>query len=235
MKHERVILGLLIVAVVCSAAGLALGFAGLRRPERVIAATATAEGSFVPDVAHLDLGVQTDDDSVQKAQQANAATMEKVVAALKAAGVKAEDIQTSSFWVNQNYDYSNGQSRPTGWRVSNSVTVTAQPGKVAALIDAASKAGANIFNSVTFDVSNREELKAGLMKKATANARAKALGAIDGTGHTLGEILAVEADWSGPSVVYLDAGAGGSGMGSASISTGTNMLSVTVSVRFELK
>jgi uncharacterized protein YggE len=90
----------------------------------------------------------------------------------------------------------------------------------------------NIFNSVSFDISNREELKAGLMKDALANARAKALGALAGTTHILGDIVSIAADWSGPSVVY----SGPQGMGGGvPVETGTNVLSVSVSVSFELK
>ncbi len=234
MKHEGLVIGLLVVAVVCSMAGLIVGITRPASASRVVAVTGTAEKSFVPDIARLDLGVQTDNAVVQKAQQDNASVMSKVLAALKAAGVKDEDIQTSSFWVNQNYDYSSGQSRPSGWRVSNSVIVTAKPDGVSALIDAASRAGANIFNSVTFDVSNREQLKAGMMKEAVANARAKAQGTLEGTTHVLGDIQSIEADWSGPSVIYPAAGTGGADAGSAAVETGTNMLSVSVSVQFGL-
>ena len=235
MKHEGLVIGLLVVAVVCSVAGLALSAADLRHPSATVAATGTAQKTVVPDIARLDLGVQTDATVVQKAQQDNAVTMKSVIAALKAAGVTDDDIQTSSFWVNQNYEYSSGQSVPAGWRVSNSVTVTTKPAMVSSLIDAASKAGANIFNSVTFDVSNREALKAGLMKEAVANARAKAQGALEGTTHSLGDIQAIEADWSGPSIVYPAAGAGGADTGGVAVESGTNMLSVSVSVRFKLK
>jgi uncharacterized protein YggE len=233
MKHEGLVIGLLIVTVVCSAAALALGIVHLPRASRVVAATGTAQKSFVPDIAHLDLGVQTDAPEVQKAQHDNVATMNGVLAALKAAGVKSEDIQTSSFYVNQNFDYSSGKmANPTGWRVTNTVTVTTKPETVSAIIDATSKAGVNIFNSVSFDISNREELKAGLMKDALANARAKALGALAGTTHILGDIVSIAADWSGPSVVY----SGPQGMGGGvPVETGTNVLSVSVSVSFELK
>jgi uncharacterized protein YggE len=172
---------------------------------------------------------------VQKAQQDNAAAMKGVLVALKAAGVKSEDIQTSSFYINQNFDYSSGKSaKPTGWHVSNTVTAHVKPDLVSAVIDAASKAGANIFNSISFDISNREELKAGLMKDAMANARAKALGTLAGTTHTLGDIVSIAADWSGPSVVY----AGPQGMAGMTdyvpVEAGTNVLSVSVSISFEL-
>jgi hypothetical protein len=172
---------------------------------------------------------------VQKAQQDNMATMNGVLAALKAAGVKSEDIQTSSFYVNQNFDYSSGKSSiPTGWRVSNTVTVTTKPETVSAIIDATSKAGVNIFNSISFDIGNREELKAGLMKDAVANARAKALGTLAGTTHTLGDIVSIAADWSGPSVVTSGAGGMGGYAVSVPVEAGTNVLSVSVSVTFEL-
>lgn len=233
MKHEGLIVGLLVVAVVISAAGLVVGVARPARQLRVVAVTGTAQKSFVPDTAHLDLGVQTDAPTVQKAQQDNVATMKGVLAALKAAGVKSEDIQTSSFYVNQNFDYSSGKSaQPTGWRVSNTMTVRVKPDLVSAVIDAGSKAGANIFNSISFDLSNREELKAELMKDAVANARAKAQGTLEGTTHTLGDIVSIAADWSGPSVVY--SGAEGRGGDAGYVQTGTNVLSVSVSVSFEL-
>ena len=89
MKHEGLIIGLLVVAVVIAAAGLVLGVAHPARQPRVVAATGTAQKSFVPDIAHLDLGVQTDAPEVQKAQQDNSTTMNAVLAALKAAGVKS--------------------------------------------------------------------------------------------------------------------------------------------------
>jgi uncharacterized protein len=234
MKHEGLIVGLLVVAVVISAAGLVLGVARPARQLRVVAATGTAQKSFVPDTAHLDLGVQTDAPEVQKAQQDNSAIMKDVLAALKVAGVKSEDIQTSSFYVNQNFDYSSGQSKPTGWRVSNTVTVRVKPDLVSAVIDAASRAGANIFNSISFDLSIREELKAGLMKDAVANARAKALGTLAGTTHTLGDIVSIVADWSGPSVVYSGAEGMEGYAASVPVEAGTNVLSVSVSVTFEL-
>jgi uncharacterized protein YggE len=235
VKHEGLIVGLLVTTVVCSAAALALCVARLPRVPRIVAATGTAQKSFVPDTAHLDLGVQTDAPTVQKAQQDNAATMNGVLAALKALGVKSEDIQTSSFYVSQNFDYSSGKSaKPTGWRVTNTVTVTAKPETVSPIIDAASKAGVNIFNSVSFDISNREEMKAGLMKDAVANARAKAMGTLAGTTHTLGDIVSIAADWSGPSAVYGSPQGTAGGTDYVPVETGTNILSVSVSVSFEL-
>ncbi len=235
MKHEGLIIGLLVVAVVISAVGLVLGVARPARQLRVVAATGTAEKLIVPDTAHLELGVQTDALTVQKAQQDNVATMNGVLAALKAAGVKAEDIQTSSFYVNQTFDYSSGKSsKPTGWQVSNTMTVRVKPDLLSAAIDAGSKAGANIFNSISFDLSNREELKAGLMKDAVANARAKAQGTLEGTTHTLGDIVSIVADWSGPSVVYPGAEGMKAYAMSVPVETGTNVLSVSVSVTFEL-
>ncbi|MHB8106255.1 MAG: SIMPL domain-containing protein [Candidatus Cryosericum sp.] len=234
MKHEGLIVGLLIATVVCSAAALALCVARLPRVPRIVAATGTAQKSFVPDIAQLDLGVQTDAPTVQKAQQDNLATMKGVLAALKAAGVKSEDIQTSSFYVSQNFDYSSGQSKPTGWRVSNTVTVSAKPDVVSAAIDVASKAGANIFDSITFDISNREELKAGLMKDAVADARAKAIGTLAGTTHSVGDIVSIAADWSGPSAVYGSPQGTAGGTDYVPVEAGANILSVSVSVSFEL-
>lgn len=235
MKSNMVIVCLLVAILVISTAGLVLEVVRPLRRQRVVAATGVAQMTVRPDIIHLDLGVQTDALAVQKAQQANTAAMNQVLAAVKAQGVKESGIQTSSFYVSQNFDYSSGESKPIGWRVTNTVTVTATPQQASAIIDTASKAGANVFNSITYDISNQETLKAGLMKKAMANARAKAQGALEGTTHTLGDISSISADWSEPSVISPAAEGQGGSSGSPSVYTGGNILSVSVSVVFGLR
>src|SRR3546814_12748719 len=60
--------------------------------------------------------------------QANSAAMDKLIAAAKAQGIKAENIQTSGINLSPQYDYSNrsdGQPpRFLGYQVTNSVRAT---------------------------------------------------------------------------------------------------------------
>ncbi len=234
MKSNALIIGLLVAILIVSTAGLVLEMIRPAREQRTVTATGVARMTVKPDIVHLELGAQTTAPSLQKAEQVNAIAMKQILAAVKAAGVKDSDIQTSSFYVTQSFDYTSVQPKPTGWQVTDTIMVTAKSELASVIIDAASGAGANVFNSITFDLSNEETLKAQLMQNAVANARAKAAGTLAGTSHTLGDLCSVSADTSGTSLLYpTEEGQGGSG-GASSVSLGMNTLSVTVSVTFGL-
>jgi uncharacterized protein YggE len=234
MKHENVIIILLVLMLAAAATGVGWVLTRKSSQERVTTAIGIAQTTITPDIAVLEFGVQTDADTVQQAQQANTATMSKIIVAVKALGVKDADMQTANYYINQNFDYSAVQTKPTGWRVSQTNRVRTKPELVSFIIDAASNAGSNVFNSISFEATGREAARAGIMKEAVANARAKAEGALVGTGYTLGDIVSIVEDWStgsGPYSQYSGMGADMSGY----IQPGSNTLSVAVSVTFELK
>src|SRR3546814_6760649 len=85
-----------------------------------------------PDQATVGAGVTTTAPTAVEAMRANAAAMDKLIAAAKARGIKAADIQTSGINLSPQYDYSNrtdGQPpRFLGYQVSN--TVRATTGKI---------------------------------------------------------------------------------------------------------
>ena len=101
----------------------------------------------------------------------------------KAAGVADKDIQTTSYQINTQYDYSNrkpGDNRPpkiVGYEVINNVRVTVRKvsdaGKV---LDAGIGAGANDAGGIAFDLSDTTKAKAqtDALTRAVQNARSKA-------------------------------------------------------------
>ena len=85
---------------------------------------ATGEVTRVPDVARINAGVVTQASSATAAIAQNAQRMERVIAALKRAGIAERDIQTSSINLNPEYRYAENQPPVlTGYRASNEVTV----------------------------------------------------------------------------------------------------------------
>ena len=66
---------------------------------------ATGEVSRVPDVAVISAGVVTRQPTATAAIRENATRMERVLAALKRAGVADRDVQTSSINLNPEYRY----------------------------------------------------------------------------------------------------------------------------------
>src|SRR4051812_21310549 len=86
--------------------------------------SATGEVTRVPDVAIINAGVVTKSATAGAALQEAAKRMERVRAALKAAGIADRDIQTSNISLNPDYRYVNNEPPViTGYSASNQVTV----------------------------------------------------------------------------------------------------------------
>lgn len=155
--------------------------------KKTINVSGQARVSVAPDFATINLGVVTEDKDAKAAQQANAAAMEKVIASIKASGIKEADIQTVNYSINPKYDYNKetGESSIIGYSVRNSVNVTVRDlKKTGSIIDAAAQSGANISSSITFGLSNYEEAYNEALKNAVLAAKAKA--------NTIAEALGVK-------------------------------------------
>lgn len=159
--------------------------AGLALP--AYAGTISIEGRgevmAAPDMAQISSGVTTQGATAREALDANTAAMAELIAALKATGIEARDIQTSGFSVNPNYVYSdarddNGYTLPpriNGYQVSNTVTVAVrQLDTLGTILDKSVTVGANTINGVSFAVADPSALYNEARKAAFADARAKA-------------------------------------------------------------
>lgn len=145
--------------------------------------TVNGEGKIVvtPDLAYIDLGVQTKNADASIAQQENAKLMTEVINAIKAAGIGADDIKTTGYNLYQTYDYSSDKQSDPYYVASNIVNVKIKDiSKVGAIIDAASTAGANNVNNIRFTVSDDSKYYQEALKLAMTNAKGKAT-AIMGT------------------------------------------------------
>jgi uncharacterized protein len=119
--------------------------------------TGHGEARAAPDQASLQLGVVTQGPTAVAAMQANAAAMTKVITALRAGGIAAGDIQTSTLSVAPQYAYAQGEApRLTGYEASNQVSVTTQDlARIGRLVDAAAGAGATNVGAIAFGLKNR--------------------------------------------------------------------------------
>jgi len=144
--------------------------------------SAYGETRVAPDMATINLGVQTDAPTAAEALKANGVRMNQVMAALKKAGIAERDIQTSNLNLNAQYAYEQNQPpRLTGYQASNQVTITVRDlTKLGGAVDATVGAGANTVNGISFgladpraaeDAARLEAVKA-LQAKAALYARA---------------------------------------------------------------
>ena len=118
--------------------------------------SAYGEAHTPPDMASLDLGVETTRGSAGAAMRDNAAQMSRVIEALKAAGLKDRDLQTSNLSLSPQYVYAPNQpARLSGYQASNQVHVTVRDlTKLGSVADAVVGAGATNVGQISFDLDN---------------------------------------------------------------------------------
>lgn len=138
--------------------------------------SATGESTRVPDVAIISAGVVTRAPTAGAAIQQNSARMDRVLAALKRAGVEDRDVQTSSISLNPEYRYQ--ENRPpelVAYSASNQVSIRFRDirnsGKI---LDALVAEGANQINGPTLTIDKPEAALDEARVNAVANGRARA-------------------------------------------------------------
>lgn len=132
-----------------------------------------------PDQATVGAGVTTTAPTAVEAMRANAAAMDKLIAAAKARGIKAEDIQTSGINLSPQYDYNNrGDGQPPrflGYQVSNSVrATTSRIEDIGPLLDALVAAGGTNVDGPFFGMKDPDAQLVGARGTAIKAAEAKA-------------------------------------------------------------
>lgn len=123
--------------------------------------TVRGEGSIrvEPTTALIQLEVVTTDDKIVPAQQENARVMKDVIAGLIESDVLRENIQTSSYSVSPEYDYSDSKNKKVllGYKVSNKLTVQINEMNIVGnVIDAAVENGVDRVSSIEFTIEDRD-------------------------------------------------------------------------------
>jgi hypothetical protein len=165
-------------------------------PTPTISVSGTGKVSVKPNLATTNFGMFTHADTATAAQSENDAAIAKVTAALKAAGIKEEDIQTSVYSLQPHYtwDKENDKNVLDGYDMSHSLNVIvrtiADTGKIVSLI---AENGANTVNGVSFGVDDAtlEQTKLAAIDLAMANARAKADAVAKAIGKTVQSVQTV--------------------------------------------
>lgn len=167
--------------------------------------------SVAPDLAMLDFGVETRAANVSEANSQASMAMDAVVEALKARGVKDEDIQTSRFSIYPRYDYIEEEkdgirsSREVlvGYRVRNNATVKLRSlDTVGEVIDEVVTAGGDDvrINGINFTLEDPKPKMAELREMAVADAQAKAEHLAELSDVSVGRLIYISEGGAAPSV-----------------------------------
>ena len=180
--------------------------------------------------ATVSLGVYTEDKIASAAIDENAATMTTVIAALKQLGLTDDDMQTTTYTVYPNYNYDVRQV--VGYQVTNVIQIKIKDLiKVGPTIDAATTAGANRVDSISFGITDEtaSTMKLQAYSAAIADAKAKSDVLTSGLGIQITGVQSVNESVYYPPIAYpsYDMTASGS---KASTPVLSGNLSVTVTL-----
>ena len=142
----------------------------------VLTLTASAETARAPDQLRLTAAVLSNAATAAQAMAANSAQMNAVLAALKAAGVAAKDVQTTGLSLSPQYRYPPEQPPIlTGYQARNAISIrTTRLAEAGKLVDAAIKAGANEVQGPEFGLINPDVALDEARAAAVASGRARA-------------------------------------------------------------
>lgn len=184
-----------IVALVLALAGApALAQDGDTPPPRTLTVVGNGEVKASPDVAFIQLAVETTAENAAKATNENARRTTAVIDALKKKIGNQDRVTTTGYSLQPQYaNRRPGSEAPpeiTGYVASNRVRVESRDlTKVGELIDAAIAAGANRTDALYFTLENRSPHLREALTEAGAEARAQAESIAAALGVSLGEVL----------------------------------------------
>ncbi len=163
-KYVSIILAL--VLILTASLGLA---------DTEITVTGSGETQVSADTAIVSLGVNARDRDVLSAQQKVNGVIASIRQALIFQGIPEDCINTDYMNIYAVYDYQGDQEEVQAYNAGSTLAIkVTDMESVGKVIDCAFAAGANTLNGISFSASDTEAAKADSLKKAVADARARA-------------------------------------------------------------
>ena len=151
-----------------------------------------------PDEASMTVGTQAKASTATQAVAANKVKTEKLLATIRAAGIRERDIQTEGIQLQPDYRWDNepgGRNKQTlvGYIASNSVQIkTRNVDKLTSLLDALTTAGADSVYGPNFGISDPAPLRKEARVRAMARGEAEATEYARNNGYAKVRLLSVE-------------------------------------------
>ena len=228
---------LLAAFAMTAAPATALAQAAPASDGTLLSVSSRAEARKAPDIATFSAGVVTQAADGNAALRQNAEQMNRVLAAIKAAGVADKDVQTSGISLNPQYRYEENQPpRITGYQASNTVNVKLREvAKMGKVLDALVASGANQVNGPSFGIDDPEPLYDRARRDALKAARARAETYAGALGVRVRRIVSIsEGGAAMPSPMPRMAMMKAEAYDSTPVAAGESSVSVNLDVVFEL-
>ncbi|MCO5164964.1 MAG: SIMPL domain-containing protein [Planctomycetes bacterium] len=200
--------GLLAAPLLALVAALLAVGPALAAPDRApstLEVTGEGEARAAPDQAVVVLGVVSEAREAAAAQRDADGRMRAALERVLALGVEREQVRTGSIDLSPVYDHGHhgrgDRPQVTGYRARQTLEVRLDdPARVGPLVDAAVAAGLNEVASVRLELRDAAHAREEALRRAIADARARAAALAEALDLALGEVLEVQAldDAHGP-------------------------------------
>ena len=181
----------IVATLLCCAPALAMAQQTSSAP--VVVTVGEGVVQAVPDRAWVTIAAESRASNPRDAQRRNVEAMVPVQEKLRAAGIPTDAIRTTSYDLQQEWDFADGRRVSRGYVASNSIEVRIDAiDRVGELLEIAVGSGATSVSGVRFDVKDRATLEREALRLAVVDARAKADAAAAGAGQSISGILRIE-------------------------------------------
>jgi uncharacterized protein len=230
----------LMTAAACAASPAAAQTGTPADTPRTITVTGTGTAYGAPDVATIQIGVQTRGTDAGQTVGDNTTRMETLIAAIKGLGIAEKDLQTTNFSVNVQQDYDPQTGRPLEtihYQVDNTLNVTMRDtNKLGDVLSGAVDAGANTIYGVSFSVADPAALEGQARDLAVADARTRAEQLAAAAGVTLDVPLAISENTTQSQPLYYARDMAEAAAGApVPVQTGQIQVNLQVSITYTIK
>ena len=171
--------------------------------QKVITVRGSANVKVKPDYVNILINLETLNIEYSAAMKEAARRIEKLKAALKSVKVDTEDLRTTDFGVDTEWDwtkekYGNRQTRVfKGYKIRQNLKLgfDFDRERMVAILSAVARSGVDPEFRVQFTVKDKSAVKEELFAKASENARKIAEGLCRGVGKKLGDIININYSW----------------------------------------
>ena len=163
--------------------------------QAVVVAQGEATVKRAPDQAWLPVATETREVKAEDARLERAAGMTAVQAALRRAGVPADAIRTTSYYLTPEMDWNNGRGTVKGYLVRNQIDVRVDTlDRLGEVIDAANatKTAALTISGPRFALKDQPAAETEALRLAVEAAMTRAQAMASGAKRSLGEIVRIE-------------------------------------------
>jgi uncharacterized protein len=197
---------------------------------KTMSVSGTGAVNVKADEATIILGAYTEGKEASTAIDENAALMTNIIKALKELGLTDSNIETTTYTVYPNYNYE--VRMVIGYQVTNLVRVEVTDfTKLGKIIDAASAAGANRIDSISFGLRDATlaQMKLDAYNIAIADVKTKSTVLASGLGVKIVGVQSIsESSYSPP--IYYDRVYAEAGKSSTPILSGSQSVTVTLNI-----